>query len=151
MQLVTITTAPAAPASSIAPGTIIGRGPRNAWDEETRQPLRFETDVTAGRVLRAGVRDISDAAGDLMMLGHEHHEHGYQGLVGFIRNGATWDAVSLLAPERPGGTLRALWSVGDLEGLRLADGIQLDAVWQISDFGYDLRWGTDETMLPRLP
>jgi hypothetical protein len=59
--------------------------------------------------------------------------------------------VALLAPELPGRPLKQLWSVGDLQGLRVADGVQLDAIWQVSDYGYDLRWGTPDTMVPRLP
>jgi hypothetical protein len=150
MQLTTLASATPRPAA-IAPGSVVGVGRLNMWDADRKASVQFDANVTVGAVLRAGVRDIQTAAFDLMTDQHQHGHREYSGLVGFVRNGDAWDAVSLLAPELPGKAAKALWSVGDLQALRVADGVQLDAIWQVSDFGYDLRWGTPDSMVPPLP
>jgi hypothetical protein len=132
-------------------GPVLGRGRIQGWDAASKQSIEFEADVVAGPVLRSGLTNIQHAAGELIARGWHGGRRDHAGLVGFIRRGDAWDAVALLAPELPGRALKQLWSVGDLQGLRLADGVQLDAIWQISDYGYDLRFGTPETMVPARP
>lgn len=138
-------------ATITTPGTVIGLGRIRGWDEASRRQVEFEADVTAGPVLGTGIRDIDTAAMELIGRGWKGEPRDHSGLVGFIRNGDAWDAVALLAPELPGGAVKQLWSVGDLQGLKLADGVELGAIWQVSDYGYDLRWGTPDTMVPALP
>ena len=156
MQLSSITPIATTPARAeiaiaVAPGATVGRGRIQGWDETTREQVDFDADVVAGAVLATGVTDIQAAAGELMSRGWNGKPRDHSGLVGFFRNGDAWDAVALLAPELPGKPLKQLWSVGDLQGLKVADGLRLDAIWQVSDFGYDLRWGTPDTMVPKLP
>ena len=145
MQLTT--NAPLAPIT----GTRIGRGEIQGWDAVTRQAVNFSADVTAGPVLRTGVTDIQRAAMDLIARGWNGQPRDHSGLVGFVRNGDTWDAVALLAPELPGASdLRQLWSVGELRGLAVAEGVQLDAIWQVSDYGGDMHWRAPNAMIPEL-
>ena len=157
MQLASITpaiapaTTPIRPEVAIAPGAVLGHGQFHGYDEAAKQVVEFEASVIAGPVLLAGVTDIQSAAMDLIGRGWNGEPRDHSGLVGFVRNGDAWDAVALLAPELPGKPLKQLWSVGELRGLKVGDGVQLDAIWQVSDYGHDMYWGTERSMIPRLP
>lgn len=150
MQLTTTSTPTPTSTPTIA-GAVLGRGRIQGWDADRRRPVEFEADVVAGPVLASGLGNIQHGAMELIARGWNGQPREHDGLVGFVRRGDAWDAVALLAPELPGRSLKQLWSVGDLQGLRVADGVQLDAIWQISDYGYDLRFGTPDTMVPALP
>lgn len=141
---------PAAIPNQPTSGTVIGHGAIRGWDGATKQSVHFTADVVAGPLLATGVTDIRRAASDLIARGWSGLPRDNSGLVGFVRRGDTWDAVALLAPELPGGPLRQLWSSGELQNLRLVPGVQLDAIWQVSDYGGDMHWRTPNTFIPEL-
>lgn len=146
------TTAPSSVthATPVVPGAVIGTGQMRGQDPASRKAVYFDADVVAGHVVRTGVTNIQQAAMDLIASGWEGGAREHSGLVGFVRNGDAWDAVALLAPELPGGPPRQLWSLGELQALRVAPGVQLDAIWQISDYGGDMRWRAEHPMIPEL-
>ena len=131
MQLAPITT-----------GTTIGTAVLRDFDPQTNTTKTFTADVHAGRVLRTGVKDIRKTGWELIQLTHADFPSTSKGsstwgTVGFIRNGDAWDAVELLAPEHEGGPEKVMWVPSEMSELRLAPGIRLDAVWQVSHYGGD--------------
>ena len=144
MQISAPTTSPAP--AAIPAGTVLGRGTvmvHTSSDVQHQFPV--QASITSGAVLATGIRDIRDGA---MQLVRRHWEHPTgdlaAGLVAFVRNGDTWDAVAMLAPTRAHDTNRhQLWSPGDLTGFTPSTDVKIDAIWQISAYGspvhdYDL-------------
>jgi hypothetical protein len=131
----------------VAPGDVIGQARMRLHDAH-KHPI--EVDVTAGARLASGVRDIHAAAMELIARawsggGVEHH-----GLVGFFRNGDAWDAYALLAPHATGSVPVQIWGGMDIAGFRPANASALGAIWQISHYGGDTRFGTPSSTLPPL-
>lgn len=127
MQLTATRTTPVAATDSVMPGTVIA----NAVDDG--MPVQ----IVAGRILRADVRDIRDAGGELMEATFRSPLNSYMGMVAFVRNGAgdAWTAVELLTKGAEGASrLMSPWHVGEA---RFADDVQVDAMWNIGHYGGD--------------
>ena len=133
--------APTTRTATIAPGTVLATARMAGADG---RPL----DITAGRVLRTGVTDIRDAGWKLIQATHRHDGTGSWGTVGFIRTGDAWTAVELLVPTVDGP--KQLWSPHQVRDVRIAPGVQLDAVWQVSDYGGDYTQFTRDWQRPNV-
>lgn len=116
-----------APATAITPGTRIA----TATDYVSGAPV----DVIAGRILRTGVRDIRETGWELIRSTHDPRTSEAWGTVAFLPVGDTWTAVELLT-KSPAKTER-LWLVSHLSDPRIAEGVKIDAVWQVSHYGGD--------------
>jgi hypothetical protein len=112
--------------ATINPGATIARATFSTPDHGT-----FTTDVHAGAVIARGVTDIHEAGYQFQ------RDHMSWGMVGFVRNGDVWDAVQLLAPTTPGAAEQQIWAPFNMRAFSVAPGVQLDAVWQVSDYGGD--------------
>lgn len=129
--------------SGITTGAVIGTAVIRNSDQQPGAAKTFTADIRAGRVLRTGVTDIAKAGWELVLATHKPFEPTPSGgpttwgSVGFVRNGDAWDAVELLAPERPGGQEKVMWLPSSIETLQLAPGVQFDAFWQVSHYGGD--------------
>jgi hypothetical protein len=132
-----------APATATVPGATLGTA--TLIDGERSTPghrVTFQADVHAGRVLRTGVKDIAKVGWELVMATHDRDPKAggpssTWGTVGFVRNGDAWDAVELLVPERPGGPEHVMWTIHEAQAIKLAPGVQIDGVWQVSHYGGD--------------
>lgn len=150
MQLAA-TIAPISAPAVIAPGTVLGTGVVKlipAGGTVPNTPRRV--DITAGRTLMSGIRDIQIAAQD--MIAHTWTPEGTTGwgLVGFVRNGDAYDAVELLSPKFTDATPPTrLWAPWDIAAFTPSD--DLVAVWQISPYGGDANLGQPNSMFPGAP
>ena len=136
--------------TAIQPGALLGRGVVSvSAGPNSDERTDVLVDVTAGKVLLTGVTDVQDAAQNLIRAGWNGGDRGTHGLVAFVRNADAWDAVEMLAPTRiDGGGIEQLWSPTRIGGFRAMPFIGLDAIWQISDYGFDTRYGTSGSMFP---
>ncbi|MCW2922309.1 MAG: hypothetical protein JWL76_2183 [Thermoleophilia bacterium] len=130
MQIATTSTTAAT--GVVTPGAVIA----HATDRRTGAPI----DVTVGQVLETGVRDINKAGWKLISATHDlgldlKHGGGSWGMVGFLRAGDAWTAVTLLMPTVDGP--RQIWIPSDVRDVQLAPGVQMESVWQVSHYGGD--------------
>lgn len=153
--MITSPITPSLPATrTVAPGTVLGTG-LAYWLERPEAPgqdtVTARVTITAGATLLSGVHDVQAAALQLLNAQFGHRGHPAPGMVAFVRTAPqTWDAVALLAPTRTDGTdVRRMWS--NLQSLRVADGLEVDAIWQVSDYGYDTRFGDADGIVVREP
>lgn len=115
-------------ANPVTPGTVVA----HATDRRTGAPI----DITVGEVLETGVRDIDKAGWKLISATHDMNGPGGSwGMVGFLRTGDAWAAVELLMPTVEGP--KQIWIPSEVRDVKLATGVQMDSVWQVSHYGGD--------------
>lgn len=146
------TASPATPAPvatpAIAPGTVLGTGVMRVV---TTGGIQFHVDkrvdITAGATVMSGIRDIRAAAQELIHRTWEGPGHDLGGLVGFVANGDTYDAVKLLAPRfTDGSSLQQVWAPWNVAGFRPVD--DLVAVWHVTPYGGDANLRQPDSMFP---
>ncbi len=119
---------PTAP-TAITTGTLIARGTDRAG---------APVEIIAGRILETGVTDIRETGWDLIRATHDHPFGGNGsawGTVAFVRAGDAWTAVELLT--KSAAKTEALWTPSGVTGVRVAAGVAIDAIWQVSHYGGD--------------
>ena len=132
MDVVSVNSA-AASAGTVRPGMRIA----TAIDVASGTPI----EITAGRVLRSGVHDIAKTGNELLYATRRWDPtqppavETTWGTVAFVRTGDAWTAVELLVPGTTGR--HVLWSPTNVRDARIAPDVQIDALWQISDYGGD--------------
>ena len=152
MQLTAVTALTAT--SSVTPGTVLGNG-TVSWLQRPEYPagppVTARVEIAAGVTLLSGVHDVRAAALELQQAQRADPKHPAAGLVAFVRTAPqTWDAVALLAPTRTDGSgVTRMWS--NLQSLRVADGIEIDAIWQVSGYGRDMGFGASRGEIVREP
>ncbi len=140
--------APTSAPTTVAPGTVLGAGVVNVTTTGgIRHQVPRLVDITAGRTLMSGIRDVQAAAQQLIGDTWRDPLRGGTGLVGFVRTGDTFDAVEMLAPRFTDGSspirVWAPWSIAAFKPVE-----QLEAVWQISPYGGDAHLGKPDSMFP---
>lgn len=132
---------PTAP-TTIAPGTVIAR----AFDPSNgNSPV----EIVTGRVLRTGVTDIRKVGWELIRSTVENPlSPEVVGVVGFARTGDTWAAIELLT-SAPGRKPIGMWAPFSVENAQRVDGVNLDSLWQISNYGGDYSEQHPEWLAPK--
>lgn len=140
--------APTSTPAAVTPGTVLGTG---IVDVITTGGIQRHVptlvNITAGATLMSGIRDVRAAAQQLIHGTWRDPLRGTTGLVGFVRNGDTFDAVEMLAPRFTDGSsptrVWAPWSIASFTPTE-----QLAAVWQVSPYGGDAHLREPNSMFP---
>ncbi len=134
--------------ATVRPGTVLGTGTMKVITTGGIQhEVPRRVDITAGDTIMSGIRDVRRAAQSLIKRTWDDPDSGIGGLVGFVRNGDTFDAVELLAPRfADGSSLQGIWAPWNIAGFQPVD--DLVAVWQISPYGGDAKLRQPDTMFP---
>lgn len=115
-------------------------------------PVVERMPVLAGRTLVAGTTDIERTALALIrdQVQLPRPVPAFDGLVAFVRRGDAWDAVELLSRDARGATAN-ITDPFSVRGLQFRPGTGVDAIWMVTGFGFDTRWGTPDSMIPAMP
>ncbi len=134
--------------SSVAPGTVLGTGiVKVSTTGDIQHGIPKLVNITAGETLMSGIRDVRVAAQELIRRTWEHSDARHIGLVGFVGNGDTFDAVAMLAPRHEDGSgVSQVWAPWSIAAFTPAD--DLSAVWQIAPYGGDARLRQPDSMFP---